>query len=291
MKLLSVAVITLAAASAFAAKSNTEYFFQPAAGQSALELSYMMSSASPKTDSTPEVETKITSNNLMVDYAYGLADNSTVGGYITSASGKIESGGTETTSSGMGDLHAYWNGSMDAWHYGVDLGISLAKQKLDAATGNPKNAASGGMSIGGHFGGLWNSGAWNYGGNLTLMMPLERSYEIDGGTGGGKITGGMTTTLAGFGEYNYGMGFFWGELAYNMVGDTTNKPDAGGESKIKAESFPSLTIGATYDFNDMVTGMLSYAMQMHGAHDYDDAGTKLKAYNGTMMNIGARISF
>lgn len=287
MKLISVAAVTLATASAFAAPT-TEYFFQPNGGQSALELNYMMGNDPVKFEGGGE--SKTTTNDLMLDYSYGLSDNAAVGGYITTGSQKVSSGGADSTASGMGDLHAYYRGFSDMIRYGVDLGISLAKQKYNS-TGELTNRASGGMSLAAYVGLLTSADAWNYGGNLSVGMPLERSYEVDGG-GGGKIKGGMLTRLAGFGEYNYGMGFVGAELAYNMVGDTTQTPDGGGDTKLKGENYLSLGLNASYNFNDMATGLIGYSMGMHGARDYDDTGaTKVEAYTSSMINIGARFTF
>ena len=139
---------------------------------------------------------------------------------------------------------------------------------------------------------MMNSASWNYGGDLSYMMPLERSYEGDP-TGGGKFKGGNTAKLAGFGEYNWGMGFAGAELAYLMRDDTTVTPDTGAESKLKGESFLALTAYGTYDFNDMVSGLASLGVENHTSHDLTDAtgSSKVKAYMGTNVALGVRVHF
>lgn len=273
MRLLSIAVVTLATAAAYA-KSNTEYYFQPSANQSAVELKYDM-------DTKPMDGQKLTQNDLYFRYLYGLSETNTVGVYFANGSIKSDVDGSDTAS-GMTDLHPFWEAYSDMWHYGVDLGINTGKAKSTART-------SGGLSLAGHVGVLMASGAMNYGADLRYTMPFERSVDDTAGT---KYTGTNTTKLAVFGEYNYGMGFVGAELAYSMIGDTTVKTNAG-EAKSKGESDMSIALNGSYDFNDMWTGLLTVASISHPEHDADDsaAPAKVKAYSETDIQIGVRATF
>ena len=273
MRLLAIAVVTLATAAAYA-KSNTEYYFQPAASQSAVELKYDM-------DSMPKDGVKLTRNDIWLRYLYGLSETNTLGIYL--ASGESKSDATDAVkASGMTDLHPFWEAYSDMWHYGVDLGISTAKYKATTR-------ASGGMSLAAHIGMLMSSNAWNYGADLRYTMPMERSYDDAAGT---KVTGGSTPRIAGFTEYNYGMGFVGAELSYAMVGDTTTKVGAA-ESKEKGESDMGLALNGSYDINDMWTGLLTIASITHPEHDVSDvpAAGKVKAFTETDVQLGVRATF
>lgn len=276
MKLLTVAIMTLATTAAYA-KSNTEYYFQPAAGQSALTAAYLMSSTSIKADNAAATETKMTGSDVALDYGYGLTESSTVGGYLFSGSMKTEQGAApSTTANGMSDLHVYYRAFSNIWHYGADLGVNMGKAKADARS-------TGGMSVKVNAGALLSSDAWNYGGDLALTFPMERTTEVTGGDT--KTTGGMATRVAAFGEYNYGMGFVGAELAQNMVAKTTDKTVAGVETETASDNFLSVMPYASYDFSDMVTGLLSYEMDMHGSR------TGVKAYTTNVIALGARFNF
>ena len=280
-KMILAAVVSMAATTAFA-KATTEYYFQPAAGAHAVELNYVMTADPGKAESTGgDVDVKRTTNDLVLDYAYGLNETTTLGAYTFSGSSKTTVGTTETTASGMGDLHLYYKGFADMIHWGVDLGVNMGKAKSD-------KRGTGGLSIAANVGVLANSAEWNYGGDLMIALPQERTTENTSGADT-KTKGGNVTKLAGFAEYNYGMGFAGGELAYVMVADT----DDGSASKTKGEGYLMLTGNVSYDFNDMATGLLSIGVENHSARDSDDSAspTKLKAYMGTNVALGVRLNF
>lgn len=286
-KMILAAVVSMAATTAFA-KATTEYYFQPAAGAHAVKIDYRMGSAPAKTETAGGVESdyKITTNDLYLDYGYGLNETTALGAYIFNGSAKTTVGTKDTTASGMGDLHLYYKGFADMIHWGVDLGVNMGKAKAD-------KRGTGGLSIAANVGVLANSAEWNYGGDLKFVMPMERTTEAaTAGQNDEKITGGNLIKLAGFAEYNYGMGFLGAELAYNMLSDRTEKATAG-ETKYKGEGFLSLTGNASYDFNDMATGLLSIGLENHSEHDETDgAGSaKVKAYMGTNVALGVRLNF
>jgi hypothetical protein len=293
MKLISLAtmaVATMATTAAFAAKSNTEYYFQPAAGASAVELRYNMD-IRPAQIETPVTlavtDAKSETNDFYLNYAYGLNESNALGAFLTSGSTKLTVGTSSSTGSGLGDLHLFYKGFAEMWHYGVDLGFSTEKIKNDAA-GNVSNHSSGGNSLKANIGMLMNSAAWNYGADLSYIYLLERT--IDGSTT--KYKDGNTVKLAPFIEYNYGMGFLGAELSYAMAGDTTS--DTGGTTyKIKGDTSTGLALNGSFDFNEMATGLLTVGMNMHGAHDSTDqlGTTKVKAYTETVASLGVRLNF
>lgn len=289
MKLLSLAIVTLASASALAAgKSTTEYYYQPSANMNAAQAKYVMDIQPGKTDTNgTESDQKNEMSDLYLNYAYGLSDNNALGAEIFFGSNKITSGNTSHTANGMGDIHAFYKGFTGMWHYGADLGISTAKIKMDSATNMQDNRSSGGMSVKVNGGLLMNSGDINYGADLSYLLPFER--QIDDATGT-KVTGGNTLKLAPFVEYNWGMGFLGAELAYNMVDDLTIKSTS--EIKLKGESYMSFMLNGSFDFNDKVTGLLSLGMAMHPEHDQQSGSTtKVKAYTETIASLGARMTF
>jgi hypothetical protein len=290
MKLLALSIVTLATASALAAgKSTTEYYYQPSAGVNAVEAKYLMDLRPGKTDDgTGEKDQKYEMSDFYLNYAYGLNDNNAFGAELFFGSQKITSDTTSHTANGMGDIHLLYKGFTDMWHYGADLGISTAKIKLDTATNLQDNRSSGGMSLKVNGGVLMNSGAINYGADLSYLMPFERQIDDANST---KLTGGNTLKLAPFVEYNWGMGFLGAELAYNMVDDLTIKSGAF-ETKMKGESYLSLMLNGSFDFTDSTVGLLSLGMGMHPEHDETSAGTtKVKAYTETIASLGVRMTF
>ncbi|MFN7727647.1 MAG: hypothetical protein ACK5P7_00660 [Bdellovibrio sp.] len=287
-KMILTAVITMAASTAFG-KASTEYYFQPAAGAQAVELQYSMNADPIKTESgSTETDAGVTTADFNLNYAYGLTETAAIGVYTFTGSEKTKSGSSDSSASGMGDLHVYYKGFSDMIHWGADLGINMGKSKSNAA-GETTNRSSGGLSLKANVGVLMNASEWNYGGDLSITLPQERTADANGTDI--KTTGGNVTKLAGFAEYNYGMGFVGGELAYIMVGDTTRKTTP--EEKRKGEGFLQLTGNASYDFNDMATGLLSIGLEQHSSRDLtDSAGSaKVKAYMGTNVALGVRLNF
>lgn len=270
-KLLVLAA--LMSATAANAKTTTEYYLQPGAGGSALTLDYNMGSATVK--SASDVETKATSGLFDINYAYGLNDTMAFGFHTDTGSVKTEVASTSTTASGLGDLHAYMAGFSDMIHYGVDLGLNTAKSKSD-------NRSSGGLSLMGHVGVLSSSGAWNFGGDLAYTLPMERTTDNSGTES--KVTGGNEMKLAGFAEYNYGMGFIVGELSHNTLAESTTKTGAT-ESKSKADSALGLSVKGTYDINEMATAFAGIAMYNVGSNDDH------KAYSSNVITLGAHLFF
>lgn len=290
MKLITMAVVTLATASAFAAKSTTEYYNQPAAGAHNVDIGYLMGSNPGKTKTgTTETDAKTATSDVTLQYRYGINDDMAVGVSTNSGSVKTTVGTNDSTASGMTDLVIGLDGKSEAIHYGVDLGYNLGGKSKQNAAGEKSNRSSGGIGIGANVGYLATSDAWNFGGDLSYWHRLERTTDANGTDI--KATGGNNTKVAGFGEYNYGMGFAGAELSYNMIGDTTAKTTPN-ETKYKGHSFMGIKAYGSYDFNDMATGLLSIAMNMHPEYDYQDAGTtKVMASTETVVALGARLTF
>lgn len=288
MKLFTLAIVTLATASAFA-KSNNEYYFQPAAGASAVELSYQMD-VKPAKNETAGVETdnKQEMSDFYLNYAYGLNENNAIGAETFFGSNKMTDGTTTHTADGMGDIHLFYKGFTGMWHYGADFGINTEKIKIDTVSTLQDNRSSGGMSLKANVGLLMNSDALNYGADLSYTMPMERSVDM---TPEVKLTGGNMLKLAPFLEYNWGMGFIGGELSYNMVDDLKSKVSGVTSTFMKGESFMGLNLYGTFDFNETFTGLLDLGMNMHQEHDTATAGTKAKAYTETIAKLGVRMSF
>ncbi|WP_413289689.1 hypothetical protein [Bdellovibrio sp. HCB337] len=289
MKLLSLAIITLASASAFAAKSNTQYYFQPGASNHVVEANYLMDVKPAKTETAGvETDAKQEMSDIYLNYTYGMSDNHAIGLETFFGNNKTTTGTTSSTASGMGDIHVYYKGFSEIWHYGADLGFNTEKIKLDATTGAIDNRSTGGMSFKANVGVMVNNAAMNYGADLSYLMPLERKVDNAAGT---TLTGGNTLKLAPFLEYNWGMGFLGAELSYNMMDDT--KMDTSGvETTFKGESYAGFLLYGTYDFNEMFTGILDLGMNMHPEHEETNvAGTKVKAYTETIVNIGLRMTF
>lgn len=289
MKLLSIAIVTLASASALAAtKSTTEYYYQPTAGVSAIQARYLMDMKPMKSD-TGGVETdqKSEIGDFYLDYLYGMSEGNALGVELVFGSNKLTNGATSHTATGMGDINLFYRGFSGMWHYGANIGVNTEKVKEDAATGLQDNRSSGGMSLKLNVGVMQSKAETNYGVDLSYAMPFERQFDDAAGT---KLTGGNTLRLAPFVEYNWGMGFVGAELAYNMMDDTTVK--AAAEVKVKGESYLSLILFGSYDFNESTTGLLSLGMASHPEHDFLTTGTtKMKAYTETLASIGVRYSF
>jgi hypothetical protein len=291
MKAFCAAIATIAAASsAFAAK--TEYYYQPAAGKQALELSYDYKDVPAKIDNgTTESDFKVQSNDLVIDYAYGFNANNAIGANTFFGNAKTTSGSNDNTASGLGDIHAYYKGFTDIWHYGADLGLSLDKMKMVQKSGSSfqDNRSSGGMSFKANGGLLIDDGGLNYGADLSYTHFFERETDE---TPASKTTGGDTVKVAGFTEYNYGPGFVGGELSYNLVSSETIAQSGSADAKSKAEGFFGLKVNGSYDFNEMFTGLASIGFDMHSTHDLaEDSTTEIKAYNATEIKIGARMNF
>lgn len=289
MKLVSMAIITLASATAMAAGPKTEYFFRPDGGKQALELKYRMNVLPAKVAvGTVETDVKQEINDFYFTYAYGLSDNHTLGVETFFGSNKMTFGTTNHTADGMGDLHLFYKGFAGMWYYGADLGLNMGKIGYDETSGFVDNRSSGGMSLKASAGLLMTSEALNYGADLSYMLPFERQQDDADAT---KYTGGNTLRLAPFIEYNWGMGFVGAELAYTMIDDTTEK-DNNGETKNKGESYLSLALNGSYDFNEMATGLLTLGMGMHPERDITAGSTnKLKAYTETIASLGVRLNF
>ncbi len=273
MRMLLIALTVLSTASAFA-KTATEYYFQPAGGASALELTYEKGNATIKFDPVGESKREIA--DIRLDYAYGLSDNAAVGFYTFTGENKLKSGGGTQKADGMGDLHAYYKGISDSFYYGADLGFNTEKFKSDnRSTGGPSLKVNGGY--------LANSGSVNYGGDLSYLYKMERTTDS---TPAVKATGGDILRLALFGEYNYGSGFLGGEVASNSVGEAKFK-QSGTTTTGKSSSNTSLKFYGTYDFSQMVQGLAFIENQMFPKSTA--AGNK--AYTATLLSLGARINF
>ena len=265
---------TLIASFAFA-KSTNEYFFQPADGKNKLDLFYEMANA--KVDFEGGGNSKLTISDFHVDYAYGLNANNALGVHTFSGTSKSKlSTGTTTTADGMGDLHVYYKGFMDMWHYGADLGISTAKEKSD-------NRATGGHSIALYGGGLWTNGAWNFGPKLTYTIFMERTDDSSPEV---KTTGGNVLNVAGFAEYGFGEGFIGGELAFISEDKSTLK-QSGASTSVKGNTATSIAAYATYSFNETVDGIFKVTDYMVAKN----SDTGIKAYSLMMIDLGVRINF
>lgn len=271
MKMLLTSLTVLLAASAYA-KSSNEYYFRPAAGASALELKYASASSTDVTEAAGDV--KVTRGDIGIDYAYGLNADSALGIYTFTGQIETKAAGVTSKADGMGDLHVYYKGQADVWHYGADLGINTSKAKSD-------ERSSGGPSIKLNGGGLWTSGSWNYGGDLAYTFLMERS---DDSSPANKTTEGNILRIAGFGEYNYGSGFVGAELSDSMIADSKVKP---ANTTTKGESFLGLKVYANYDFTEMVQGLLSVEDNMHPK--VSDNGQK--AYTDMVLTAGVRLNF
>ena len=291
MKLICIAALTLATATAFAeGKESTEYYFQPSAGKQAVQLLYNMDVSPGKIDTAgTETDAKSEISDFDVNYAYGLNDNNAFGLYTLFGSDKLTVGTTSHTATGMGDIHLFYKGFTGMWHYGADFGFNTAKIKDDATTGIQDNRTTGGISLKPNVGILMSSGAINYGADLSYVIAMDRQVDDTANT---KFSGGGIFRLAPFVEYNWGMGFVGAELSYNMVGDTTQKDDTGTNTKLKGESYMNLALNGSFDFNETFTGLLTLGMGMHQDHDVSDASTsKMKAYTETIAALGVRMVF
>ena len=293
MKLISIAVVTLAAASAFAAKSSNEYYFQPAGGQNALEAKLNTDSNPGKTTTGgKDSDDKSVTSDLMLDYAYGLNETMAVGAHTFFGSDKQTAPGTSATGNGLGDLNVYFkSGFGDMFHYGVDLGYNVSgKAKLNS-DGLQTNRSSGGMSLKGNIGGLMSAGAWNYGADLSYTYLADRKVDNNGTDV--TLSGGNTIRLAPFGEYNYGMGFVGAELSYNMVADGTTSSTGIADVTYLGENYLALKVYASYDFADAWTGLAGLTYGAHTDHDQvsNSTATKVDAYAETDLYVGARWTF
>lgn len=288
MKLLALATITLASVSAFAAgKSNTQYYYQPSAGVNAVTATYKMDISPGKTESSGvESDDKSELSDIYLNYAYGLNDNNAFGAELFFGSNKQTKGANSHTANGMGDLHLFYKGFTDMWHYGADFGIATEKIKTDTTGNFVDNRSTGGMSLKVNGGLLMSSGALNYGADLSYIAAFERSVDS---TTDIKVTGGNVLKIAPFVEYNWGMGFVGAELSYNTVSDVTTKV-SGTESTSKVGSFAGLMAYGTFDFNDMFTGVLGLGMNMYQDVTQSN-GDKDKAYTETVADLGVRMTF
>ena len=298
MKLISIAVVTLAAASAFAAKTSNEYYFQPAGGQQAVEATYNTdNNPSKTTKGGKDSDNKSVTSDLTVDYAYGLNETMAVGANTFFGSDKQTIPGTSGSGNGLGDVDFYFkSGFGDMWHYGVDLGYNLGgKAKLNS-DGIQTNRSSGGMSLKGNIGALMASGVWNYGADLSYTYLADRKVDdqaLAASMTDVTLSGGNTLRLAPFGEYNYGMGFVGAELSYNMVGDVTTSVPTIADTTAPGESYLALKFYGSYDIADAWTGLAGLTYAMHTDHNAasPDNGSKVDAYPETDLYVGARYTF
>lgn len=268
MKMLLASLTVLLAASAYA-KSSNEYFFQPEAGKSALEIQDAMTTATVKTDPAT-VDAKVNDNDIMLDYGYGLNANTTLGVRTSTGTDEVKVSGVSTKNTGMDDIQLYYKGQSDVWHYGADLALG-SKSKA-------KSRATGGNSIGLFGGGLWSADGWNYGGKLSYDYNLEHSDDSSPAV---KTTGGDTLMIAAFGEYNYGSGFAGAELSNSSISDT--KVKGGGTAKNAGNM--AIKLYGSYDFNETCTGLLSLTDAMVAKV------TGMKAYNAMIVMAGVRLNF
>jgi hypothetical protein len=291
MKMLLITLTTLASAFAMA-KGTNEYFFQPSAGGNAVDIGYGYANLPVKDEnklSGTETKNEETMGDLVVHYQYGLNESNALGVYTFVGSEKVKTDTDSHSTSGMGDIHLTYKGFMDVWHYGADLGVNTAKQKFKT-NGNLDNRSTGGMSLDLDFGGLWASNGWNYGAKADYIIMFERTIDDPAVANEDiKVTEGNTARIAGFGEYNYGHGFFGGELSYNMKADQKSKV-SGTTTTEKADNFLGVMLYGTYDFTEMVEGLLSIQENMHSKHDASDT-TSVKAYAETDAFVGVRLNF
>ncbi len=272
MKMLLIALTVLSTGSAFG-KASTEYFFQPASGASAIELTYEKTDATIKF--TPSGELKVEGNDVRVDFAHGLSENAAVGFYTFSGELKSKSGSTTISKAdGMGDIHFYYKGISDSLYYGADLGVNTEKSKADSRS-------TGGLSLKGNVGYLGSASSLNYGGDVSYNYKMERTNDSTPAT---KTTGGDELKLAVFGEFNYGTGFLGAEVASLSISERENKR-LNVTTTTKSSSPTSLKLYGTFDFSQMVQGLLSLENRMIPK----ETGTK--AYTVSTLSAGVRINF
>ncbi len=287
MKFFCLTVISLISAAA-GARSNTEYYFQPAGGRSLAEVQFETVSNPAKITvvggTGGESNFGTTTNDINLRYAYGLSDGNAIGVFTGFGSLKYSIATTDRNASGLRDVNLFYKGFSDIWHYGAILGVSTSKTKIE--NGFPKNRSSGGLSVGANLGAMWSSGAMNYGADLSYLHPFERSY--DDGT---KLTSGSVLKFAPFYEYNYGMGFVGAELSYNVVRDMAAKQPGQADVEVKGQNYAALKLFGSYDFNESWTGLLNLSAGMHNDHDYNDKGNAEKAYVETGINVAIRCNF
>jgi len=297
MKLITVAVLTLAATAAFAdGKATTEFYYEPAGGQQALQLNldYMMDPMT-YTENGLTGDAKTNSTSLIVNYGYGLSENMVVGGYLSYGSDAITAsapGGTDQTqtASGLGDIHLYFKGFSDMIHYGLDLGINNGNITEDSTTNLRNNNSSGGMSAKANVGFMMAAGMLNYGADLSYLYKGTVTTATAGGTND-TTTGDGVLNLSPFVEYNYGSGFAGAVISYSMVqsgNDTTTTSVATNA----AYNVAGLKLFGTYAFSDSMTGLLSVAYYSVPSYQFDaNSAHTTVAYGQTDVNLGFRMTF
>lgn len=292
MKMLVISLATFASALAMG-KASSEYYFQPAAGAHAVELIYNnVSSPMEQENAGVTTDLESTANDFIVRYMYGLDDSRSWGAYTFFGSREYNSEVTgvsddSNTADGVGDIHVFYKAFHDMWHYEADLGVNTEKIDVDATSGLQDNRSSGGSSLNLRAGRMWTDNSWNYGADLSYLLLLERTYDDATDT---KLTGGDIIKIAGFGEYNHGAGFAGGELSYNIVNELKSKA-SGVTQTTDAENFIMVKLFGTWEFTDMVTGLVSLNQSMHESHDITPGTAEVKSFTETGINIGARLNF
>ena len=291
MKLFFATMILLAGPYALA--DYSQYYFQPPENGFSAEVSY-------EGDSNPgKINNGFTDSNYSTNRndfhflgMFGLMENLAIG--AETLYGSLETDyGNPHTATGMGDIHGFIKGNFSFVHYKFDLGLNTSKTAIDAASSAPDNRSSGGISALAEVGAMFSTRTFNYGADLRYFYPLERDYDDIYAS---KYTGGSTVRPAVFGEFYFGTGFIGAEFAYIMGSDVTQKRNNYLDVTLKSENYYALKGYFTYDINDLVTGFVDVSMAMHQDHDYSNTNLvattqKLKAYNETDFNIGARINF
>ena len=287
MKLLFTLLSLLFTCHAFA--DYSQYYFLPPNNGSAAEAWYEADSKPGKTNNGfTDANYAFNKSDFHFLYEYGLMENLAIGG--ETLYGSLDSDtGLSHTATGLGDLHGFIKGNFSFIHYKFDLGFNTSKVAVDAASNLPDNRSSGGLSAMAEGGVMFSTHTINYGADVRYFYPLERDYDDARGT---NFTGGSSIRSAAFAEFYFGTGFIGAEAAYVMESDQTEKRNFTVDTTIKSENYPLLRGYFTYDINDLITGFADVSIAMHQDHDYANIGTsKVKAYNETDFNMGARLNF
>lgn len=165
----------------FAESVNSEFFFQPAPGASTLSgtFSYLSS-----TVEIAPLEVKTTGFILIPEYLRGLNESVAVGIGGSYWNLKTESFGSETATTGLGDIEFIIRGRhpnpFGSLRYGAEMDVSLGDAEKEA--NGDQNAMSGGIMLTPYVGFQLQNASGFWGVKLSREVEVQKRTEIDNGT-------------------------------------------------------------------------------------------------------------
>lgn len=280
--LMTITLGVFLTSSAFAA-AESEFWFQPAAGNSALDVGLGYTSGTYKITGALNFDSKFTSMPLQLKYAYGLDTGMSVSVATDFGTDEVETSGVKTKNSGLSNLIGEFLVKSDSWYYGAEASVALAKRKDGSATSDG-NRSTGGYSLTPFVGYKSELGL---GGKLSYTYAMDRTTETT--TTDETTSGGSAIGLEGFWESSYASGIFGAKIGYAQTDDSTTKQS--GQADVKDKGYNTLTVGAFVAHDVTANGTILGSIDFVNIPESERTTGVKASYSATVLSAAYRMGF